>query len=212
MTLSLAEEFLLLALDDDEGSFAVWTDYGVAGALLADLALSGRIAFDGAEVIVLDPSATGDEPLDRALSLMAPIERPRPAAHWIPTIAMKCDARGALVARLVHAGAVRVEEHRFLSVFPYSRFPSADGAPEAEVVARLRAVLLEGATPDPRTATLLLLLQACSLLGSIASGPEARRGKPRLAELQQSGGAQAAVADAVTRAVGAAVAMMVTST
>lgn len=215
MALSLAEEFLLLALDDEKGSFATWTDYGVAGAILVDLLDRSRLHIEDRKVVPLASGGTDDEVLDRALSVVSGSAKPRPVMHWAAALASQCEARPALIARLVSAGLLREEQHRFLRVFPYSRYPSADTGPEAEIVARLRAVLLDGASPDARSAALISLLKSCYLLGAIATGAEQKAAKRRIHELSQADAGGPAVGSAlaeVEAAVAAAVAAVIITT
>jgi len=50
---------------------------GLAAALLAELALRGRVAVDGTSVAILDDSPTGDELLDDALAISESVPEPQ---------------------------------------------------------------------------------------------------------------------------------------
>ncbi|MER7754978.1 GPP34 family phosphoprotein [Kitasatospora sp. NPDC097643] len=168
MHVTLAEELMLLSLDDEsgvakDGSSAGWA---VAGGLLAELALAGRVALDEGRLSVTDRTPTGDPLLDERLERLAEwVGRKAPgkakAADWLtkdhPT------AVRATVQRLCERGLVVEERHRVLGLFPVRRYPEADGSVERELRARLGAVIRHHVAPDVRTATLIALLHAARL-------------------------------------------------
>ncbi|MFI8454849.1 GPP34 family phosphoprotein [Kitasatospora sp. NPDC085464] len=170
MHVTLAEELMLLSLDDEsgvakDGSSAGWA---AAGGLLADLALAGRIAVDEGRLAVTDRTPTGEPLLDDCLERLAAwVERKAPgkakAADWL-TKDHPVAVRSA-VQRLCERGLVVEERRRVLGLFPVRRYPEADGSVERELRARLAGVIRHHATPDVRTATLIALLHAARLHG-----------------------------------------------
>src|SRR5215472_3207708 len=72
MQISLTEEFLLLALEDEGGQFSRIPETsfscGIAGAALMDLEIRGRIATGQQVLEVVDSSPTGLPMLDRLLA------------------------------------------------------------------------------------------------------------------------------------------------
>lgn len=162
---TLADELALLVHQDD-GSRALGQPalgYGLAGALLVELALAGRVAVVDRKVAVVDPAPTGHPLLDRALDRVAG-DGPRTPAHWVDKLSRALTEE--VMAGLVDRGVLRREEGRVLLVFPRTRFPAPDGAePAAETAARARmrrAVLGDGPV-DPRTAALCALVRAVGL-------------------------------------------------
>jgi hypothetical protein len=175
--LSVSESLLLLALHDEKGtvgwSTASGLAYGLAGGLLLDLALQGRVAVDGERVSAVALAPSGDELLDEALARVLASGRPRDAKHWVNDFSGIRRLRDRLLQRLVDAGVLRREAHRVLWLFPDDRYPTVRPAPEAEERQRLLAVLLEGATSDERSAAVIGLARACGLLDEIVP-PEGR--------------------------------------
>ncbi|MER6303663.1 GPP34 family phosphoprotein [Kitasatospora sp. NPDC001539] len=180
MHVTLAEELMLLSLDDESGvakdsSGAGWA---VAGGLLADLALAGRVALDGGRISVTDRTPTGDPLLDERLErLVEWVGRKGPdrakATDWLTKD--HATAVRATVQRLCERGLVVEERHRLLGLFPVRRYPEADGSVERELRGRLTAVIRHHETPDVRTATLIALLHAARLHGlAFADLPRAR--------------------------------------
>jgi hypothetical protein len=89
--LNVAEELLLLSLHDVKGTVHCTAShalpYGIAGALLAELAISGRLRADEKQIIVVDRAATGDALLDEALGLVHDVEIPREPVYWVNMLA-----------------------------------------------------------------------------------------------------------------------------
>ncbi len=206
--LSLAEELLLLALDDDKGTVSWRVADGLssalAGAVLAELALRERIALDGKNVVIHDPSPSGDGVLDEALALLAAAKHPRDPTHWVDTFRGHSKRlRERLEDRLVEQGILRREEHRVLRVFTLHRYPEANPALEQELRQRIRRVVLDGAAPEPRTTILISLAKAAGLLDGVFAATERRRAGTCVEDLvmdEQLGKAAAPVAAAAAAA------------
>jgi hypothetical protein len=185
--LSLAEEAVLLSLDDATGRpvgrAGMAPDLALAGALLMDLALAGRVDTDRDRLIVVDPAPTGDAVRDAALARLAAPDAPDDARGAIMLLARDAAAaREALLDRLVAAGILRRVEGRVLWVFADRRYPKAAGHAEAaDARARLRAMLLAEELPEPRDALLLGLARAAGLLPLVLTESELDRVQPWLA-------------------------------
>ncbi|MDO9502108.1 GPP34 family phosphoprotein [Falsiroseomonas sp.] len=176
--LTLAEEIVLLALDDETGRpvgrGGMAPDRALAGALLMQLALAGRVDTDRDRLFVVDTSPLGDAALDTALARLAVPGAPQDARGAIPLLARDApSARAAILDRLVARGILRRVEDRVLWILPDRRHPKAPGRPEVtEARARLRTLLLEGEIPTPHDALLLGLARAAGLLPLIFSAEE----------------------------------------
>lgn len=207
--LALPDGLLLLALDDERGTRAHSTELepGLAGAVLVDLALRGRLDADGKILHVVDPSPTGDAVLDTALATIARESRPRTAQHWVGKL--QKGVRQEVSDRLVAAGTLRRDEKKVLWVFPVTRLPAGNPAPETAVRARLDDAVLRGVTPDERTAALAALVHATGLGRAVFPEADRRAVTTRLAELSEGQWAAEAVRRAVqaTAAATAAVIM-----
>ncbi|MEV6314920.1 GPP34 family phosphoprotein [Streptomyces sp. NPDC051776] len=125
---TLPEELLLLAHDPVTGrelSRAPYIEYGVAGAILAELERAGRVRADGGRLGLVDPAHVGDPGLDWVLDVLcrqgAAAGRGIGARVWIRDAGLHVVEiyRNGLVA----CGALRVERRRMLGVFPYDRYP-----------------------------------------------------------------------------------------
>jgi hypothetical protein len=213
----IAEDLLLLAYDDESGagSGTLDLDYRLAGALLVELAMDGRVGVAGdtegsdagdapadpaaATLVVHDPSPTGHPALDAALAVVA--EKPRSAKDLVEPLAR--GVRERLLQALADRGVLRREERKVLAVFPVTRWPAEERAHEEVLRTRLVAVLVDGLTPDPRTAALAALLKGSGLVARLVDRADRKRAEERAEELAAS----AWVADGVAAAVAAQAAM-----
>jgi len=177
---TLSEEVVLLSLDDETGRpvgrLGMAPDLALAGALLMDLALAGRIDTDRDRLWVADDAPTWDPVLDAVLDQLLAPEVPNDARGAIMILARDIsEARSALLDRLIEAGMLRRIESNALWLFRDTRHPKADGAAAEDARARLRSLLLQEELPEPRDALLLGLARAAGLLPVIFSEAELAR-------------------------------------
>lgn len=172
MELTLAEELLLLGLDDESGeiilSVSTALPYGIAGAILIDLHLKGRIELTDTSVKVIDSTVTGSEILDEVLNLVkikAITESPK---YWIRTINGSVeDLVDRLIDGLVIKGVLKKEEKKILWIIPVDRFPTKDPLPEVHTRLLVRGIVLENQEPNERTLALLSLIKASNLIDEL---------------------------------------------
>lgn len=205
--LSLADELLLLALDDDKGtipsSVGLPLRYGLPAAALSELLLAGRLSMgDKQRVSVNDPTPTGDEILDEMVARIRE-KKVRSLKDWVSSFGnggIK-KLRERLEARLVNKGILRLEEGSFLRVFPWHHYPTMDGRPESETRESLRMVLIGGEDPDPRATLLVSLVTACKLLDKLFPKEERKRADQRAKAIARGEFAGQAVSRAVAEVV-----------
>lgn len=173
----IAEDVLVLLLDAGTGrprTEATRLDFALAGALLVELSLDGRIDVrDGgrrAPVVVLDGRRTEDALLDEALQLMG--QRSRRADQLVP--ALSKGLRSRLIDRLEDRGRVRRERRRLLGLFPVQRVYPVETRRDRELVQRLRDVLLAGVAPDPRTSVVVALLASIDAAWRVTGASDRR--------------------------------------
>ncbi|MFC9426965.1 GPP34 family phosphoprotein [Streptomyces sp. NPDC056987] len=201
----LVEDLMLMLLDDETGAVAGagTLHYPLGGALLAELALRGRVETDegraglnGAKVLAVGDGPLPDPLLGSAYEKVA--ERPR----GVETLLL--DIGGGLwkpmTDRLVERGFIRRESRRRLGVFRTTRLPVDDARHEAELRQRICAVLEDGESPDARTAAVIALLSASGTLPSLHPAPKwSTTVYERAKELEKASWVATAVGTAVTR-------------
>ena len=186
--LTLAEEFALLALDDQTGKQldlpANALGYGLAGAIILDLSLAGRIDTDPSQLTVVNPAPTGDKLLDGWLSRFQAAPQPKSVMLWVRELALgEKEIYQAVVDRLIQRGILRREERRLFWGLSARRYPTIDGTERTEVRTRLSQLILGNDLPTPRDAILLSLIHGCRLSEHFFTGLDLKARRSRLETL-----------------------------
>ncbi|MEU6083456.1 GPP34 family phosphoprotein [Streptomyces sp. NPDC047108] len=169
---TLAEELLLLALDPATGRPRCrprFLQYGLAGAVLAELEAAGRIVEDHGRIALANPVPIGDPLLDDALASLPDPRKSRGVRiqRWIRGSAGPIEQECAY--RLAQRGAIRIEKRRAFLFFGYHIYPSAGADWSTPAVARLRSAG-KVRFPDRRSRMLAGLVSAIDLDGGICPG------------------------------------------
>jgi hypothetical protein len=213
----IAEDLLLLAYDDETGrptGDRSQLDYRLAGALLVQLAVEGRVDVaptdlarpDGSRIkagstVVRDGSPTRHPVLDRALAVVA--EKPRAPKDLVAPLSK--GLRDALLTGLAERGVLRRESGKVLGIFPTTSWPTADATHEQHLRARCRDVLLGSRVPDDRTAALIAVAHGSGLVRGLVAKADRSRAEARAKELAEQSWASGAVRKAVDEMVAAVV-------
>jgi len=184
----LPEEIVLLTLDDATGEVVgrqgMAAGTALAGAVLMELSLLGRVDTDGETLLLPSGAPTGHAVLDDALRVLT-MEGPADSRAALMLLARDDESRrAAVLAGLVSQGLLRQERGGFLRLFA-TRYPKPAGreASTAEVRTRLRRLVLGDELPEPRDALLLGLARSCGLLRLLFSAEELDGVQARLALL-----------------------------
>jgi len=182
------EEVALLALDDKTGKPLILPlnalGYGLAGAIILDLSLAGRIDTDLRQLTVINPAPTGDNLLDLWLGQFQAEREPKSVMFWLRKLALRQEEiHQAAVDRLIQRGILRREEQRLFWVFSVRRYPTIDGMQRIEVRTRLSQLILGNDLPTPRDAILLSLVHGCRLSEHLFAGLDLEGHKKRLETL-----------------------------
>ncbi|MEV3990480.1 GPP34 family phosphoprotein [Streptomyces sp. NPDC049837] len=212
MAVTLGEEIALLSLDDESGAAKERSSAGwaVAGGILLELAMAGRVSVTDGRLAVTDPTPTGNALLDGRLAQLDEWTRRksrRKVADWLTKDQSK--AVTATVESLCERGLVVEEESRVLGLFPVRRYPEADGSVERELRERLASVVLHGTEPDDRTGGLIALLHAAKLYRLAFPELPRKQVQARMAELAEGQWAGDGVREAIRNMQAAMVAITV---
>jgi hypothetical protein len=199
MDATLADELLLIAYDDTTGRAkpggSIELDCGVAGAVLQELSLAGRIDLVGGLVTVLDPTPVGDPDSDAALERIAGAEKARKPDWWVSRL--RFGMRNRMLARLVESGVLRTERRGVLWLFSSRRYFAVQAGIRSATRARLERVVVHGGEPDARTAALASLLNASGLARRTFPELDRKQLKIRMSELSEGQWVSAGVRKAI---------------
>lgn len=200
--LNFAEEFLLLALDDEKGYIInmplMSLEYGLTGAILMDLALMNKIDTDLKNLILVDDSPTGDEIFDKAIDMIRKYPDSKDAKYWVREIGKQFEnLKDSLIERLVEKGILKRVEKKILWVFSKRRYPIVDNKEEKEVKTRIRKTILNNDIPDPRDIVLISLIKTCNMIDEIFTSQEKKVVKERIDQIAKMDLIGQAVSNAV---------------
>jgi Golgi phosphoprotein 3 len=188
--LTLAEQVLLLALDDETGKLRPLPDraldYALAGAVLADLTRVNRIQVLRDQIEILDRTPVESEPEDFGLLDLqqADVTSLRGALSYLAG-----DAHGLrqrLVEQLVSKGVLRKENQEILWVFHISRYPLADPTSENAVKQRIRnRIRMEDIPLTEKDRVLIALVHICQMENLLLSTSEQETYRERIEEISR---------------------------
>ena len=189
MSLSLNEEFLLLALEDTGGEFANIPETaltcGLAGGALMDLALRHRIDSDLQGLWVVDPTPTDSAGLNRVLAMIAAEPTRLPASTWMKRLMPQALAlRNEALQSLCERGILRRADEAFMWVATTRKYPVEQEGERQEVKRRLLALLFNDEIPDFTDISLIALADACGLFERILNDRTAVEVAPRIAQIR----------------------------
>ena len=169
--LHLHEQILLLALRDRKGTPESGSGYArlaMGGAILAELALSGRISVDEGKWARVEAVSGADGPRDEilaeALALVRDRKRRQSAAEWLQSFSRLRSLQQRTALGLCQRGILRSTEARVLLVFNRKAYPTVDPGPENELVARLHDTVTGDGDVDPAVGVVVSLAFATDLL------------------------------------------------
>lgn len=202
---ALAEDILLLLFDPRTGTIAGEGSnlfHTLAGAVLVELAFQGHIDIDerttfrGRQV----HAVAGEAPADPILrDVWERIERKPTDVHSL-ILEIGPALRARVIDRVVERGHIGREARKALGLFNTTALVDGGTSRRADLLAPVRAALVDGDEPDPRTAALAALLTASGGLPSLHkdipwSGAVYTRGR----ELLRGDWGAAAVGESVQR-------------
>ena len=168
--LTLYEELQLLSIHEDKGIFIGSTvdrlKPGLVWAILAELAITGKIcSTNNHRLTVEDASPTNDPLLDDALATIQKSDKERKFAYWLSALYPKPEKLHKKVTKsLVQKGILTQEDDNLVWVIPSPLHPEINASAKYAVVQHLRAIVLAKQEASPREIAFLSLVSACDLL------------------------------------------------
>jgi len=178
MRLTLAEELLLIAMDDEAGKLLASSrkniDKALRSAILLELALRERIKFDEEKKVkVSNESSTYDKLLNDVLKFISKSPEDKSSSSWIETLQKEIkDVKKPVIDRLLQKDILRKEEQKIFWIPVSERFNNENYEKEQEIRERLHEILLRGREPEPKDIMLVNLLHACNLIGEVFKNEE----------------------------------------
>lgn len=166
-TLSISEKFFLLAHHPEKGRLLIsgqQFSYGLAGAILLDLSLDGRIKTDDGR-ITLRPGNTPSDPVKSdIIRMMTESAKPRRTGYWVRSVAFRYSRYNKQIQTcLVGKRLLRIEETRFLGFIPWRKTYLTESYTRNNLIRQLKNDILVYRTYSGETNALAGLIEACNL-------------------------------------------------
>ena len=213
MELTIKEKFVLLAYHPSKGYNLASTriGYGIAGAMLLELAELKKIQIQDARVKLQDTKKTGDILLDEFIRILAKPSKP----YRVKAVLAKVERntrkfKKPILAGLVTKRILKAEKKRFL-IFRYMRHPSVNYGIRKDIIEHIRRLVLRKIESDKDIPLLAGLSGACQLTKKFFHGKEERKtAKKRIKEIVSESQIDSAI-DETIKAIQAAVIVSVTT-
>ena len=156
--LTLAEEFLILAIDEKPKRIYEHIVNSFNGAILMDLKLRRKFILEGKKHIlkVVDSSPTGNPILDRILTTISSIEGKK-LYYWIKSGIRKSTPRELFYSRYSHLESlniIKITKQKF-----HRHYLLKDTKIKSKLIDRIQDTLVYKKKPSERTKYLLSLLK-----------------------------------------------------
>jgi len=167
---TLFEELLILSIHEAKGTFFGSTEDqlkpGLGGAILAELALMGRIqTSNNHRLQLIDDSQTEDAVLNETLAALKESEKDRKFGYWINALSHRTEKfRRCIVESLIKKGVVTLDEDRLFWVIPSPVQAETKASAKYLRIRQLRDAVLAQEDIQTRDIVLLSLIRACGLL------------------------------------------------
>lgn len=167
VSLNLIDKLVLIALDDEKGSFSADSltfEYGLAGALMYELTIQEKIKVVKEKVLLNSVRYTKDDALNYAVEKIQNSKKERPMKYWVEYFGNRAShLRKPILQKLISKGILEKKEQKFLWVFPNNKYPTKNDKPENTIKARLKAIISRQTEANADDIMLISLIDSCKL-------------------------------------------------
>ncbi|MFD9948423.1 GPP34 family phosphoprotein [Nonomuraea sp. NPDC059023] len=173
---ALADELFLVGWDTTSTGrprlHVQGVELGLAGALIGELVLAGRVGVRGSTVRLVDPRPVQEVVADRVLADMGSMPQHTDLRTWLVYLSQRAvdDVSG----RMILAGFLEREAPKLWRRKP-GRFFATDFGPAAWPRTRLHMALTRWQPLDPHDMALASLVEACGMTDVVVEDPAERK-------------------------------------
>jgi hypothetical protein len=160
-------------------------NYGLAGSILIELALSGKVMVNQKHRLeVVDAASTEDEIMDRTLLVLQESDKKRKLTYWVEALTGKFEKiNKRLTERLVSNGVFIVEDDELLWAIPSEVYPEHNASAKYCLKESLRAIVLGDGVGDIRSLSLLCMVNSSEMLDLVFTRDERREANRNIHEM-----------------------------
>jgi len=167
MELNLIEKFLLIAHRQEKGRFYIdgfQLTYGLIGAVLLKMSLENRIEIDNQFLKITNDVGIQDEVMQEVVNIIKTSEKQRKIKSWVSRLEKKSRKyKWVYLNNLEQKRIIRIENKKFLGLFPYKLTYQLDTLIREELISELRSNVLNDKKIPVENISLLALVQACQM-------------------------------------------------
>ena len=185
---TIAEALILLGTDDDKGtavsSASSSLNYGLAGSILSELAMTGHIELKEGKVVLADDTLTEVSYFNTVIDEIKEDHKERTVEHWINQFAGNTKAiNDPVYLSLVDKGILKEEDKTYFFFFNTNVYPTVDARPEQEIRKHVNDVVFNNAEADAEIAMLLSLIKTCDLTEEVFGKERKKEAEKKLVEI-----------------------------
>jgi hypothetical protein len=160
---SVAEQFVILSLNPEKGRVSIDSihfRYSLTGALLMDYFDRGEFKVENKRVIWAY-AITGETIHDIFAERIMNSSGKWKISFWIRRLTRKSRlVFSQIISSLEKQRLIRIEQKKFLGIFPYKRYWFLDNKLRNDLINRLREILLYGKPPSKKELMLLGIVES----------------------------------------------------
>ena len=177
--------FLILAHHPEKGGFLIsqiYVQYGIAGALLLELALEERVTITDRKLSLKPGRASSSPWLNDVITLISQSPKTRKTDYWVRKLATRYNKyKWQILEELAKKMVFRIENRKFLGLIPYRLSYFTESYTRTNLVRRLKSEILSNRYASGESNALAGLVKACNMQRLIANDrDESRRIRDQL--------------------------------
>jgi len=165
--LTLTEKIVLLALDNKGwfGSSEHNIKFGLAGAILFELAVLARIELKDNIVQVISTKSTGDPLLDRIFNHIKASKKNRSLRNWIQNfVYKKLLIRKTILKSLIEKKIIKKEEFSMLWVFYQFKYPILNTEVKEKIRKDLYEAIMKDGQLSEQHSMIIIVMDTCKMV------------------------------------------------
>jgi hypothetical protein len=176
---NIAEKFILISHHPDRGRFLVsrqYLQYGLAGAILLDLCLAGKIELNDNRLILRSASMPADPVGAEVTGMIFESAKPRKTSFWIGKLSFSYNKfLKQILIGLEKRRVIRFEEKRLFGIFPWRKSYLVETYTRNNLIRQLKNDILVYRGDAGENISLAGLLEACRMHRIISTDREELR-------------------------------------
>lgn len=166
-TLNTSEKFLLIAHHPEKGRLMVsrqYFRYGLAGAILLDLLVDGRLGMENGRIIPRPGNTPPDPVKSEVIQMITESTRPRKAGYWVRKLAFRYNGYlNQIRTGLAGKRLLKIEESRLLGIIPWRRSFLTESYTRINLIRQLKNDILVYRGDAGESSALAGLVEACRM-------------------------------------------------